>query len=56
MIWPSTWAKDDGARSTRVPAHGTLPAAPAGDGPEGSGASARGTAAELVLGFYGRIP
>jgi uncharacterized protein (TIGR03083 family) len=45
----------DGARSTRLPAPGTTPAA-AGQGPDVAFASARGTAAELVLVFYDRIP
>jgi uncharacterized protein (TIGR03083 family) len=51
----------DGARSTRLPTPGTTPAAaapaaPAGQGPDVAFASARGTAAELVLVFYDRIP
>jgi MDMPI C-terminal domain len=44
----------DGARTTRLPAPGTMPAA--GEGPDVAFASARGTAAELVLVFYDRIP
>jgi uncharacterized protein (TIGR03083 family) len=40
----------DGARSTR------LPATTAGEGPEAAGASVRGTASELVLFVYDRIP
>ncbi|MFD6281617.1 hypothetical protein ACFWFI_39575 [Streptomyces sp. NPDC060209] len=46
----------NGARSTRIPSPGTEPAAIVGDGPEVGGASALGTAAELVLVFHGRIP
>jgi uncharacterized protein (TIGR03083 family) len=42
-----------GARATRLPAPGTVPAAV---GPDAAFASARGTAAELVLVFYDRIP
>jgi uncharacterized protein (TIGR03083 family) len=44
----------DGARATRLPAPGGAPAA--GDAPNAASASARGTAAELVLVFYDRIP
>lgn len=46
----------DGARSTRIPAPGTMPATAAGEDPDPAGASARGSAGELVLVFYGRIP
>lgn len=48
------WLSDDGSRAARLPAPGTAPAA--GAEPDAADASARGTAAELVLGFYGRIP
>ncbi|MGW7358230.1 maleylpyruvate isomerase N-terminal domain-containing protein [Streptomyces sp. NPDC054802] len=48
------WLSGDGARFDRLPEPGTGPAA---DGkPDAADASARGTANELVLGFYGRIP
>lgn len=46
----------DGARAARLPTPGTMPATAAGEGPEAAGASAHGTASELVLSFYGRIP
>ena len=46
----------DGARATRLPAPGPTPAAAAGEGADVAFASARGTAAELVLVFYDRIP
>ncbi|MFE1921603.1 maleylpyruvate isomerase N-terminal domain-containing protein [Streptomyces asoensis] len=46
----------DGARTTRVPAPGTTPAAPAGEAPVAPGVSVRGTAGELVLFVYDRIP
>ncbi|MFE1857164.1 maleylpyruvate isomerase family mycothiol-dependent enzyme [Streptomyces anandii] len=46
----------DGARSTRVPAPGTTPVAAAGEGPDTAGVSVRGTASELVLFVYDRIP
>ncbi|MGW4561274.1 maleylpyruvate isomerase family mycothiol-dependent enzyme [Streptomyces sp. NPDC004561] len=42
----------DGARTTRLSAPGTA----AGEAPDAAGASARGTAGELVLALYGRIP
>ncbi|WP_300609000.1 maleylpyruvate isomerase family mycothiol-dependent enzyme [Trebonia sp.] len=42
----------DGARTARLPAPGTMPAADL----DVAYASARGTAAELVLAFYDRIP
>ncbi|GAA0695617.1 maleylpyruvate isomerase family mycothiol-dependent enzyme [Kitasatospora atroaurantiaca] len=42
----------DGARSTRLP----TPATAADEGPEAAGASVRGTASELVLFMYDRIP
>jgi hypothetical protein len=52
------WLSDDGARFARLPIPGTVPApAPAADeDPDAADASARGTANELVLAFYGRIP
>jgi uncharacterized protein (TIGR03083 family) len=46
----------DGARSTRLPTPGIMPAVAAGQGSDVAFASARGTAAELVLVFYDRIP
>ncbi|MFJ9731430.1 maleylpyruvate isomerase family mycothiol-dependent enzyme [Streptomyces sp. NPDC101169] len=46
----------DGARSARVPAPGTTPVAAAGEGPDAAGVSVRGTASELVLFVYDRIP
>nr|BBJ51476.1 hypothetical protein SAVMC3_41050 [Streptomyces avermitilis] len=46
----------DGARATRLPAPGTAPAAAAGEDPDAADASFRGTAGELVLALYGRIP
>lgn len=42
----------DGARATRLPA----PGATADEGPDAAGASVRGTASELVLFLYDRIP
>ena len=47
------WVSADGARVARIPAPGTLPATA---DPETADASAQGTADELVLAFYGRIP
>lgn len=44
----------DGARTSRLPKPGAMPAAPADQSM--NFASARGTAAELVLAFYDRIP
>jgi uncharacterized protein (TIGR03083 family) len=46
------WLSADGARVTRLPFPGTA----ADEAPEAADASATGTAAELVLAFYGRIP
>ncbi|MFG2263255.1 maleylpyruvate isomerase family mycothiol-dependent enzyme [Streptomyces sp. NPDC048720] len=46
----------DGARSARVPAPGTTPVGAAGEGPDAAGVSVRGTASELVLFVYDRIP
>jgi uncharacterized protein (TIGR03083 family) len=48
------WLSGDGARFDRLPEPGTGPAAD--EKPDAADASARGTAHELVLGFYGRIP
>ncbi len=41
------WLSDDGARAARLPM---------GEAPDAADACARGTASELVLAFYGRIP
>ncbi|GAA2214271.1 maleylpyruvate isomerase family mycothiol-dependent enzyme [Nonomuraea monospora] len=46
----------DGARTTRLPVPGTLPATTAGQDLDAASASARGTAGELVLSLYDRIP
>ncbi|MFG2628593.1 maleylpyruvate isomerase family mycothiol-dependent enzyme [Streptomyces sp. NPDC048473] len=46
----------DGARITRLPTPGTMPATAAGEGPDTVAASARGTAGEPVLTLYSRIP
>lgn len=46
------WLSGDGARATRLPVPGTA----ADEAPEAADVSATGTAAELVLAFYGRIP
>ena len=46
----------DGARATRLPAPGTVPATAAGEGPGVAAASVRGTASEVVLALYDRIP
>jgi hypothetical protein len=45
-----------GARTTRLPEPGTAPAITADEDPNATAASARGTAGELVLAMYGRIP
>jgi hypothetical protein len=50
------WLSADGARTTRIPTPGTLPATAAAEDPDQADASARGTASELVLTLYGRIP
>ena len=50
------WLSADGARTTRLPAPGTMPATAASEDPDAADASARGTASELVLFFYGRTP
>jgi uncharacterized protein (TIGR03083 family) len=49
-------ADGDGARSTRLPAPGTTSATIADESPDAAGASVRGTASELVLFMYDRIP
>ncbi len=46
----------DGARATRLPAPGTVPATAAGEGPGVAAASVRGTASEVALVLYDRIP
>jgi uncharacterized protein (TIGR03083 family) len=46
----------DGARTTRLPTPGTIPATAAGQDPDAAAASARGTANEMVLVLYDRIP
>jgi uncharacterized protein (TIGR03083 family) len=46
----------DGARTTRLPTPGTMPATAAGEDPDAADASLGGTAGELVLTLYGRIP
>jgi uncharacterized protein (TIGR03083 family) len=53
------WLSGDGARLARLPAPGAIPATAttaAGENPDAADASARGTASELVLAFYDRIP
>ena len=50
------WLSADGARTARLPDPGTVPATAAGEDPDAADASARGTASELVLILYGRIP
>ncbi|MGN5377272.1 maleylpyruvate isomerase family mycothiol-dependent enzyme [Streptomyces lasalocidi] len=51
------WLSDDGARVARLPSPGATPAdAPADEDPDAADASARGSASDLVLAFYGRIP
>jgi uncharacterized protein (TIGR03083 family) len=46
----------DGARVTRLPTPGTSPATTPGEGPDTADVSLRGTAGELVLALYARIP
>lgn len=46
----------DGARFTCLPAPGATPATVAGESHDAAGASVRGTASELVLFMYDRIP
>ena len=50
------WLSTDGARAARLPTPGTMPATAAGEGLDAADASAWGTASELVLAFYGRVP
>jgi uncharacterized protein (TIGR03083 family) len=45
-----------GARFTRIPASGALPARAADEDPDAAGASVHGTASELVLFMHDRIP
>ena len=46
------WLSANGARTARLPTSATA----GGTGPDTADASARGTAAELILALYGRIP
>lgn len=46
----------DGARATRLPTPGTVPTTAAGEDPDAADASLRGTAGELLLALYDRIP
>jgi uncharacterized protein (TIGR03083 family) len=46
----------EGSRVTRLPTLGTMPATAAGDDPDASDVSLRGTAGELVLAVYERAP
>lgn len=46
----------DGARTTRLPTPGTMSDTVADEDPDAAAASARGTASELVLTLYDRIP
>jgi uncharacterized protein (TIGR03083 family) len=46
----------DGARATRLPAPGTMPATAAGEDPDATGASARGTAGSLVQVQHAGVP
>ncbi|WP_033443033.1 maleylpyruvate isomerase family mycothiol-dependent enzyme [Saccharothrix sp. NRRL B-16314] len=50
------WLSADGARTALLPESGTMPAMAGGEDPDAADASLRGTASELVLVFYGRIP
>ena len=50
------WLSADGARTARLPDPGTRPATVAGENRDAADASAEGTASELVLTLYGRIP
>ncbi|MFD3564758.1 maleylpyruvate isomerase N-terminal domain-containing protein [Streptomyces sp. NPDC058686] len=45
-----------GARITRLPTPGTMPATTAGEGPDAADASLRGTASAPVLALHGRTP
>lgn len=50
------WLSADGARAGRLPTPDTMPASAAGEKLDAADASAQGTAGELVLVFYGRVP
>lgn len=50
------WLSADGARTARLSGPCTLPSIAAGKDPDAADASARGTASELVLTLYGRVP
>ncbi|MFI5782835.1 maleylpyruvate isomerase family mycothiol-dependent enzyme [Nocardia sp. NPDC051570] len=50
------WVSADGARAARLPTPDTMPATADGEDSDAADASSRGTANELVLAFYGRIP
>ena len=50
------WLSDEGARAARLSTPGTLAATATGEVPETIDASVEGSASELVLAFYGRIP
>ncbi|KOU39429.1 hypothetical protein [Streptomyces sp. WM6378] len=50
------WLSADGARTARLPEPGTAADDDDDDDPNAADASARGTADELVLAMYGRIP
>ncbi|MFD3498067.1 maleylpyruvate isomerase family mycothiol-dependent enzyme [Streptomyces sp. NPDC058676] len=50
------WLSADGVRTTLLPTPGTMPATAAGEDPDAADACLRGTASELVLALYGRIP
>ncbi|MBM9507839.1 maleylpyruvate isomerase family mycothiol-dependent enzyme [Actinacidiphila acididurans] len=50
------WLSDDGARAARLSTPGTTPASATDEEPEATDASIEGSANELVLSFYGRIP
>jgi len=54
------WLSADGARAARLPepgtTSGTMSGTVSGEAPDAADASARGTASELVLALYGRMP
>ena len=50
------WLAADGVRATRLPTPGTATATAVGAAPDAADASLRGTASELVLALYGRVP
>ena len=50
------WLSAGGARAARLTTPGTVPATAVGEDPDAAGASLRGTAGELVLALYDRIP